>query len=293
MTIIDAHQHVWNPGRARYDWLGPDMTPIDRTMTFDDVRSALRRSGVDATVLVQSADNDDDTDLILETAALTPEIAAVVVYLPLDDPQRAHDRLSQLRVDPHVVGVRSLIHNRSDPDWIIRPEVDAGLSLLEEADVSFDYVAVLPRHLEHVRTISERHPKLRIVIDHLAKPPVGAPGRQPWWDLIATAAENPRVFAKVSGLYSSVGAMADWTTDDVRPLFERAVEVFGADRLMYGGDWPISVLAGGYDRVWEGLQLLFAELDVAARSAILGETAQQFYRIDPRLLDAALAKSAE
>ena len=291
MTIIDAHQHVWDPTRARYDWLTAELAPINRLIGFDELRPALREAGVDATVLVQSADNDDDTNLMLRTAETNPEIAAIVAYVPLERPVIAAERLAELRRNPRVVGIRNLIHEIPDPDWLLRPDVDEGLGVLEDAGVTFDLVAVLPRHLEHVPTLSERHPRLKIVIDHLSKPPIGLDDREPWWSLIGRAAENPLVHAKVSGLYSATADSSAWTVDAVRPFVARALEVFGADRLMYGGDWPISVLSGGYQRVWEGLSAIFAELDSEERRRILGETAKRFYGIDATALDAAHAAS--
>jgi L-fuconolactonase len=132
-----------------------------------------------------------------------------------------------------------------------------------------------------VPIISERHPRLRMVIDHLAKPPIGLQATQPWDRLMAVAAENPRVYAKVSGLYSATPDPAAWTTELVRPFVDRALELFGVQRLMYGGDWPISVLAGGYTRVWNGLAPLFDALDETDREWMLGRAAAHFYRIDP------------
>lgn len=292
MTIIDAHQHVWDPSRARYEWMTEQLAPINRRMTFDELRPSLRRAGVQATVLVQSADNDDDTELMLATAAANPEIAAIVAYVPLDRPEEAARRLGELRSNPLVVGVRNLIHDIPDPEWLLRPDVDEGLGVLEDAGVTFDLVSVLPRHLELVPILAERHPRLKIVIDHLSKPPIGKPERDPWWQLIARAAEAPLVHAKVSGLYPAAAENSSSTPDAVRPFFERALEVFGTDRLMYGGDWPISVLSGGYDRVWDGLCVLFDELDADAREAVLGGTAERFYGIGPDQLAAARDASA-
>ncbi len=143
----------------------------------------------------------------------------------------------------------------------------------------FDVVSVLPRHLEHVPTLSERHPALRMVIDHLSKPPIKAGDDEPWRTLIARAALNPRVYAKVSGLYPAAGDQTSWTADDIRPYLDHALECFGPQRLMFGSDWPVSVLAGGYARVWEQLSILFDELSPADRAAILGGTAEAFYRI--------------
>jgi L-fuconolactonase len=280
--IVDAHQHVWDPSQAVYDWLSSDLAPIDRAIGFDELRPSLKRAGVKSTVLVQSADNPEDTKLMLEVAAANPEVAAVVAFVPLDRPADAECHLAELLRNPLVVGVRNLIHNQPDADWLLRPEVDAGLGILEKAGVTFDLVAVLPRHLELVPLLSERHPNLRIVIDHLAKPPIGLESREPWWGLIADAASNPLVYAKVSGLYSATADPGAWTSDAVRPYFLHACEKFGPDRLMYGGDWPISLLAGGYERVWDGLSKLFEELDPKDRDRLLGGTATDFYGLQTR-----------
>lgn len=291
--VIDAHQHVWDPKRASYDWLTPELAPIDRTVTFDELAPSLRRAGVDATVLVESADNDEDTALMLDVAAANPEIVALVAYAPLENPAEVSAHLDRFRDNTLIVGVRNLIHNLPDPEWLLRPDVDEGLGLLEAAGLTFDLVAVLPEHLALVPTLVKRHPSLRIVIDHLSKPPIGLTDREPWWTLIEQAAARPTVFAKVSGLYSAAGDSGSWTPDMVRPYLHRALECFGSERLMYGGDWPISVLSGGYDRVWDGLSQLFDELVVTDRSNILGATAQKFYGIDPVRLDALRSKKGE
>jgi L-fuconolactonase len=291
--IIDAHQHVWDPSRASYDWLTPELAPIDRAMTFAELRPSLVRAGVEATVLVQSADNAEDTALMLDVAAANPEVVAVVAYAPLDRPAEVAASIASYRGNSLIVGIRNLIHNMPDPEWLLRPDVDEGLGLLEDAGLSFDVVSVLPAHLALVPTLAERHPNLRIVIDHLSKPPIGLADTEPWWSLIAQAAACPTVFAKVSGLYSAAGDSGLWTPTSVRPFLDRALECFGSERLMYGGDWPISVLSGGYDRVWDGLTELFDELPEPDRINILGRTAEKFYRIDPIRLVAARSKKAE
>ncbi|WP_353827750.1 amidohydrolase family protein [Agromyces sp. SYSU T0242] len=285
--VIDTHQHIWDPKRAVYDWLGPDLAPIDRPIYFDELRHELRAAGVDFTVQVQSADDPDDTELMIESASMHPEVAGIVAYAPIERPAECAAAVEAWAGDPLIVGVRTLIHTQPDPDWLLRPDVDEGLSVLEAAGLTFDVVSVLPRHLEHVPVIAERHPDLRLVIDHLSKPPIGLTDREPWWSLIAAAAEHPNVHAKISGLYSATDDLAAWSTESIEPFVDRAVEVFGFDRLMYGGDWPISILAGGYTKVWNGLRPIFDRLEPHEREQVLGRTAATFYRLSPDRLGLA------
>jgi L-fuconolactonase len=290
-VIVDAHQHVWNLEDAEYPWLDSGLAPIDRTMELDEVLPAMRRLGVTASVLVQSADNAEDTATMLRVADEHPEVVGIVAWVPLDEPARAARMLAELTRDDRVVGVRALLHTMPDPGWILRDDVDEGLGLLAEAGLSFDFVAAGPASLALVPVVSARHPTLGIVIDHLGAPPVGGSpaDRRAWRQLLAAAAENPRVTAKVSGLYSGSGDLAAWTPDELRPVFDDALEVFGPDRLLAGGDWPIVELAGGYERVWTALLGLAGGLDEAARAAVLGGTAERVYGLDAGRLESAAA----
>ncbi|GAA4116243.1 amidohydrolase family protein [Nocardioides fonticola] len=282
--IIDAHQHVWDLERADYPWLGPDDPEWNRTFTQAEIEPVLDRLGVTGTVLVEAADNDEDTELMLDEAARHDRVVGIVAYVPLEDAARVAVRLADLRDrDRRVVGVRTLIHQQADPDWILRPEVAEGLRVVEDAGLTLDLVAVLPRHLDHVTTLAERHPRLRVVVDHLGKPPIGAhagawPDHAAWARALHRAAEAPLAHAKVSGLYPGV-APAEWSIDAVRRVVDEAVEAFGPARLMYGGDWPISVTAGGYERVFAGLREIVGGYGAAAEAAILADTARSFYRL--------------
>jgi L-fuconolactonase len=279
--VIDAHQHCWDPATVDYDWLGPELAPINQAMGFAELSPELDAAGVDSTILVQSADSRADTDYMFRIAAAEPRVAAIVGWVPLDRPDVVDVHLDELCDRSGFVGVRSLIHNQVDADWLLRPTVQQGLRALAARGLTFDVVAVFPRHLEHVPVLAQRHPELRIVIDHLAKPPCTRDAEQfrQWRELIVEAARSPLVHAKVSGLYPTHGDPAVWSADELWPPFDVALEAFGVQRLMFGGDWPISVLAGGYSRVWAALSELFAGLSEAERAAILGLTASSFYQI--------------
>lgn len=232
---IDAHQHVWDPTRGDYGWLGQEPASINRAFELGELLPELREVGVDRVVQVQAADHADDTALMRASAAAHEEVAAIVAYAPLDRPDEAARLAESWRDDSLIVGVRNLIHNIPDADWLLRPEVDEGLGVLEREGLTFDLVAVLPRHLELVPIISERHPDLRIVIDHLGKPPIGGDSREVWSGLISDAAQNPNVFGKVSGLYSATGDPAGWTTEQIAPFFEHATDVGRRRRAHHGG----------------------------------------------------------
>ena len=279
--VIDAHLHLWDIGRLRYEWLRrPENAAINRTFGFADFQPLAAAAGVDQAVLVQADDSATDTEAMFEVAAAHREIAGVVAWVPLDRPGEAAKRLDDLAARPAFAGIRTLIHDQADPDWLLRPDVGEGLALLEQRGVPFDVIAVLPRHLSHVPVLSERHPELRMVLDHLAHPPLGGASTGAsmgeWRALISAAARNPRVFAKVSGLYPPGSS---WTSADLEEIAEFAFGLFGPERLMFGSDWPVAELSGGYAKVRTELSRLFAQLPPAGREAVLGGTAARFYAL--------------
>lgn len=290
--IIDAHQHFWSPDQVSYPWLTDEIAPINRRFGPEHLTPLLRDAGVQGTVLVQSADHRADTDAMLAIAAELPAIVGVVAWVPLHDAEAAAQQWAELSVNPVVVGVRNLIHEHPDPDYVLRSDVLGGLRELEKYGACFDLVTSRLEHLAHLPRLSEELPDLRIVLDHLGKPPFGQ-GDAAWrtWErLLTAAAENPLVTAKVSGLYPADADERDWGVDDVRPAFEHAMQCFGPDRLMYGGDWPISVLFGGYPKTWAMTEHLLAPTTPAERAALLGGTAARIYRLDPGRLAAAEAR---
>jgi len=281
VLVIDAHQHAWDPVRAPYPWLGPELAPIDRAVEFDLLAPKLAVAGVDRTVMVQSSDSALDTAYMFEVARTYEQVAGIVGWVPLRQPEQADAELDRLSGDPLLVGVRHLIHEEPDPEWLLQQSVNDSLEMVSARGLTFDVVAVLPRHLEHVPTLAERHPDLRIVVDHLAKPPFGTPDLASWREALGRAAQYPNVHAKISGLYPLAGSKSPTGFDlgQLAEVIDHAVETFGADRLMYGGDWPISVLFGDYEKVWAALTTVLDRYDEPTRVAILGRTAARFYRL--------------
>ncbi len=279
VEVIDAHQHIWTLARADYPWMDPGDAVLHRDFLIDEAVSQLDAAGVSGTVLVQSADNAEDSEVMFDAARANARVRGVVAWVPLDDAVEAGRMLDRWSAEPAFCGIRTLIHTRDDATWLASAAVDPALRLLVERGIPLDVIAVNADHLRSAIAIGERHPGLRMVIDHLGHPPIGAADDGRWSALMAEAAANPATCAKISGLYMTAGPMDAWTTGDLTPYIDRAVELFGADRLMYGGDWPISELAGGYDRVWRRLSGLIAAYGTDRAARILSGTAADFYRL--------------
>lgn len=278
--IIDTHQHFWNLQKVAYPWLVPEYGPIYNNFEAPDLEPQLRAAGVDRTVIVQSMDSYEDTDYMLDTAAHNKWVAGIVGWVPLLRPDETARKLEHHRAHtPLFRGMRHLIHTEADPDWVVQDVVIESLKLFEAMGYTFDVVAVFPNHLKHVPTLSEKLPNLRIVINHLAKPPYpDATGMAVWRAQMAAAAQNPNVFAKISGLNTAVGKPS-WTAADLQPAIDDALSLFGASRLMFGSDWPVAILAGDYASVFAATRACIAHLSPAEQAAIMGGTANRFYQL--------------
>jgi L-fuconolactonase len=278
-VIVDAHHHLWDLSLGiRYPWLTPELGPINRSFSGADLEPLLAAAGISRTVIVQCANSDADTDYLLEQADVYPFIAGVVGWAPLLDPQACAATLERRCEHPRFAGIRHLAHDEPDPDWLARPELRRSLRLLAARGLAFDVPAVYPRHLAHVAALARDVPDVTIVIDHLGKPPFRREPLDRWGELMRTAGAQPNVVTKLSGLDTAVDA-PDWTPDELRPAFEIALEAFGPDRLLAGSDWPVSVLGGGYSRVWEATHALLAPLSNAERADVLGGTATRVYAL--------------
>ncbi|MDG0791816.1 amidohydrolase family protein [Cohnella ginsengisoli] len=276
---IDAHAHVWNMDRIRYEWPTPDEPELYRSIEPPELAPLLREAGVSGAVLVQAADDRAETDYLLDMAAAHDIVKGVVGWVPLDRPDEAGRQLERLVKNPYFKGVRHLIHGEADPDWVVRDNVVEGLRVLASFGLTFDVVAVFPDHLRHVPALAEKVPGLRLALDHLAKPPiVDAGGFGEWASQLAAAAAYPNVHAKLSGLNTACD-WARWDAEDWRPAVEAAFRAFGAERLMFGSDWPVANLAGDYGRVWEATLRNLEGRSAAEKEAVLGGTAIKFYEL--------------
>jgi L-fuconolactonase len=275
MFKIDTHQHSWNLAEVAYGWLKPEYTAFYGNFTPDLLEPQVKAAGVDYTILVQAANSYEDTASMLLHAHYKDWITGVVGWVNLLDPDETAQRLDMYTKGPYFKGMRHLIHDEPDPDWVIQPVVLESLGVLAAHHIPFDVVAVFPNHIKHVPTLAEKIPDLRIVIDHLGKPPIGH-SNSPWFDQIRAAAESPNVYAKLSGQFDN----PSWTLNDVQPFLDHALECFGAQRIMFGSDWPVALLGGTYESVWANTQQLLAGCSPSEKDAILGGTAIRFYNLD-------------
>jgi L-fuconolactonase len=276
MEFIDAHQHFWNLEKVSYPWLKPEHGVLNRTFTPEELEPQLLAAGISGTVLVQAANGFEDTRSMLEQAKKYDWIKAVVGWIPLTEPEIATRALEVFGAHPKFKGVRHLIHDEPDADYLTRPEVLATLEILAERGLTFDVVSVLPRHLELVTVVATKIPKLKIVIDHLSKPPIFARGWQPWADLLEAASAFENVYAKISGL-NTTAEWETWNASHLEPYVAHAFLCFGAERLMFGSDYPVAILAGDYAKVWAETNVLLEKLVPKQKAQILGGTAATFY----------------
>ncbi len=267
-AVVDAHLHIWDLERSDYAWLIPEYGPLYATYTPEQARAELEAAGIGAAVLVQAEDSERDTELMLEAAGRHPWIAGVVGWVQLDEPPVAEEQLERL------CGVRHLVHDDPRDDFLLLPTVRESLRLLAERGTPFDVPDAWPRHLAATANLAAALPELRIVVDHLGKPPFGGADWDRWRATLADVAARPNTVAKVSGLQVPG---RPFTTDQVRPAWEIALELFGPERLMWGSDWPITVLVGGYGHAWDVMSSLVAELSPDEQERILSGTATSVY----------------
>ncbi|MXN67453.1 amidohydrolase family protein [Stappia sp. GBMRC 2046] len=275
---VDAHQHYWNPARGDYGWMPKDDKILTRIYMPADLSPELEAHGIDATVLVQAAPTVEETEYLLGIADATPHVAGVVGWVDFERPQD-RKQLERLAKHPKFCGVRPMIQDIPDKDWMLRADVQWGFEALSELDLTFDALG-FPIHLENFLTILKRYPDTRTVIDHCMKPEIRdhSPERfQHWANGMSRLAKETNAFCKLSGLVTE--ASEAWATEDLKPYAEHVLSEFGAERVMWGSDWPVCRLRAQYSNWRMVAEDLTAHLSTKERKRIFGETATEFYRL--------------
>jgi L-fucono-1,5-lactonase len=278
-VIVDSHQHFWDLERFDYPWLTDDLRAIRRTYGPTDLEPLLAECGVDRSVVVQATSSVNETRYLLEIAARTPFVSGVVGWVDVADPGvgAVIADLRNAEGGHCLVGVRHQVHDEADPDWLLRDEVQRGLRELAGAGLAYDLL-VRARELPAALETARAQPGLRLVIDHIAKPPILERGLEEWARAMAPFAGLDNVYCKLSGMVTEAG-WTTWKPGDLVPYVERVLDWFGEDRLMFGSDWPVCLLAASYREVMEALEDALGSLGESARAKIYGGNAVAFYRL--------------
>lgn len=270
---IDSHQHLWQLARGDYGWLTPALAPLYRDFGPDDLRPLLAQNDIAATILVQAAPTEAETRFLLDTAAATPFVAGVVGWADFEAPDAA-SRIAALATDPLLVGLRPMVQDIPDPDWLARPDLAPAFTALERHGLVFDAL-VKPPQIPALLRLLDRETELPVVIDHGAKPDLATADLSAWRDGIAALAARPNTFCKLSGLVTE--AAADWTDATLSPVVIHLLACFGPRRLLWGSDWPVVTLRASYERWFETARNLTATLSESDRAAIFGGNAARIY----------------
>jgi L-fuconolactonase len=274
---VDSHQHFWQASRGDYYWMTPTAPILCRDYGPEDLRPSLEKHLIDKTVLVQAAPTVAETDFLLNIARQQDFVAGVVGWLDMEN-EDFLDQFERYGRDPKFIGIRPMLQDIPEDDWILRPRVLERLGEIAARDFPFD-ILTYPRQLPYVLKALEKTPNLRAVVDHISKPEIKARKMEPWKSLMGEVALHPNVYCKLSGMITEAD-QKKWVPDDLRPYVEWVVEVFGLNRVMYGSDWPVCLCAGSYDRVIDALAgILAPHLDPTSESAVFGGNAARFYKL--------------
>lgn len=273
---IDAHLHLWDLTVSEYGWLGPEFGPLHASWSAAQAEPELRAAGMDGAILVQAEDSRVDTQFMLDIADANDWVLGVVGWVQLDSTDAACRDLDVWSRHPKFRGIRHLINDDPRDDFLDLPEVRASLAEVAHRGLAFDVHDAWPRHLDRATGVAKDLPDLTLVLDHLAKPPRGRDDFAAWRTSVTAFAAASNTIGKLSSLRTPG---APYTVDALREVLDFALDVFGPDRLMYGGDWPMSIPDGGYAPTWQVLSELVGELSGPEQDAILGGTASRVYNL--------------
>ncbi len=271
---IDSHQHFWRYQAPSYSWITERMRILQRDYLPAELEPLLRAGGFDGCIAVQACQSVEDTAFLLELARRHAFIKGVVGWVDMCS-DRLAEELARFAPDPGLVGVRHIVHDESDDDFILRADFRRGIGRLREFDLTYDLL-LFPRHIPRAVRLVEEFPEQPFVLDHIAKPVIRDGQFSPWREDLRTLAAFPNVTCKLSGLVTEA-RWDSWRPEDIHPYLDIVVEAFGPSRLMIGSDWPVCLLAGDYRRVMDVVVGYVERLSKDERRGILGENAARVY----------------
>jgi L-fuconolactonase len=276
---IDAHQHFWRYNADEYGWIDDSMAGLRRDFLPEDLKREMEAAGFDGAVAVQARQTLEETRWLLELAASLPHVLGVVGWVDLRS-REVRSQLAEFAGNPKFLGVRHIVQSEPDDRFLSQPDFLRGIAALEEFDLTYD-ILIYPRHLPVAAEFVKRFPRQRFVLDHVAKPQIKSGSLQPWQLGIRELAQNRNVFCKLSGLVTEAD-WKNWKYSDFEPYLDVALESFGRDRLMIGSDWPVCTVAGSYSRVMDLVMEYLEKYSPEVRNAVLGENAEQFWKLHQR-----------
>lgn len=273
--IVDAHFHSWRLDRGDYAWLTPALGPIYRDVGVADWQAQACPFGLTGGVLVQAAPTEAETAFLLGLADAHECVLGVVGWVDLlaaDAPQR----IARLAAHPRLKGLRPMLQDIADPDWILQPELETALRAMVEHGLAFDAL-VRPIHLPGLLTLCRRHPDLRVVVDHGAKPDIAGAQWEPWAGDLANLAADTQAWCKLSGLLTEAGPRP--APDAARRWAEHVLRCFGPRRVLWGSDWPVLECASSYGAWWHETEAMLSASTPQERERVLGGNAREAYRL--------------
>ena len=272
---IDSHQHYWRPERGDYPWMPGAPQGLRRRFGPQDLAPLLAACGVGATVLVQAAPTVAETDYLLGIADATATVAGVVGWIDFDDAAE-RSTLERLAAHPALKGVRPMVQDLPDDAWLQRDGIDWAFAAIQELGLSFDALGYARHARQFLRRI-EKHPDLRVVIDHCMKPAIARGDFDGWARDMRDLARGTTAMCKLSGLATEAAPGAG--LDVLQPYMEHVLEVFGPSRLMWGSDWPVASTAISYADWFRACEALLAGCDEVERARVFGGNASAFYQL--------------
>lgn len=276
MLKIDSHQHFWIFDPLKNSWINDDMQVIRRDFAPADLLPVLQQYGIDGCVAVQASQSDQETMFLLQHAALNPFVKGVVGWIDLkaDD---IDEKLQQLKQYEKLKGFRHVLQSEPDDAYMLNPRFQNGIAALQRHGYTYD-ILIFPQHLPYALELVSNFPGQRFVVDHLAKPHIKQQEIGDWKSDIEALAKHENVCCKVSGMLTE----ADWTNwkvEDFTPYLDIVFNAFGANRVMFGSDWPVCLLAGGYEGTMQVVQGYTGKLSANEQELFWGGNAISFYNL--------------
>ena len=273
---IDAHQHFWKYDAEKHTWIDDDMSNIRRDFLPSDLETVYAENGIDGCVAVQADQTLGETDFLLNLAENNDFIKGVVGWADLRS-ETIEETLQKYGSHKKLKGWRHIVQGEADANFLLRRDFVRGISHLEKYGYTYD-ILVFPHQLGAVLEFVKQFPDQKFVIDHLAKPYIKDGFYEGWALLMKAIAQHENVYCKVSGLITEADYQS-WTPDQLHPYLHHSIEIFGSERLMFGSDWPVCLVAGDYSDVKDVVTDFISELGENDQRSIMGGNAASFYRL--------------